>query len=698
MKDQEKIQNVFSVFEPSEEKIQEVLNMTKLSDLTQSLGLTKTQIGLYIKENLVHPTKDALKHYEAGVLTKLEVKQLEAVQCLRVHEFGLEEIKYLTICRNAWKDYLQHKSEKKLTLYSNMDDVLSAIAVLQANAPEGKELEKLQREIRRFDHLPKDPNYKPSFWEKNLPIIVLTAILGILLITLFAKLNSLASRILAILIFFAIGAMIALGAGLVYLVKQKPPKAYSIKGMAKIEKVNIVTEFDTTFALGKTVVPGAGFREQGNGGIWQFVFMFWNEIRPDHYFPVVRFSHNGKERIATFRFGGFKHTWESGASIPVYWSKADDGIVYPENTSFMVKKSVCALCIAFLLGGIFCYTIGPVTKAANTMFYVGDIQEILFGMEEDTYEGTELITDSEILLDFSYFTGSKKLALNCKKGDCIYLETIDYDESPETHFMTELNPGYGFMIADQINYDQVPLSKFVYSIDIDGTYYVNVEAYKATGRVHAVVSQGKDIAQKAGTALNALAETPSMAIKSTVTEKKEEPIEMTAALFCDNGRYYQKTEVKTGDNIQIQEILFDGTTGWSRTQTSDAEQAMWTQTTGIPAEPDLRGFLKTNGAKLIDQSECFEDISCLDGSFICYMTDEYLKALSDETEFLEYKLSHVYILFDEITQKATFFKLISDYNEAQGDKTVSVSKTTSVEVMENADPAAEIQKHLAELP
>lgn len=697
MKDQVKIQNVFSVFEPSEEMIQEVLNMTKISDLTKSLGLTRTQIGLYIKEDLVHPMKDALKHYESGVLTEAEVRQLEAVQCLRVHEFGLEEIKYLTICRNAWKDYLQHKSEKKLTLYSNMDDVLSAIAVLQANTPEGKELEKLQREIRRFDHLPKDPNYKPSFWEKNLPIIALTAILGILLITLFAKLNSLASRILAILVFFAIGAMIALGAGLVYLVKQKRPKEYSIKGMAKIEKVDIVTEFDTTFALGKTVVPGAGFREQGNGGIWQFVFMFWNEIRPDHYFPIVRFSHNGKERIATFRFGGFKHTWESGSTIPVYWSEADDGIVYPENTSFMVKKSVCALCIAFLLGGIFCYTIGPVMKAANTMFYVGDIQEILFGMEEDTYEGNELITDSEILLDFTHFTGSKKLALNCKKGDCIYLETIDYDESPEFHFMTELNPGHGFMIADQINYDQVPLSKFVYSIDLDGTYYVNVEAYKATGRVHAMVSQGKNIAQKAGTALNALAETPSMALKATVTEKKEEQIETTAALFCDNGRYYQKNEVKTGDNIQIQEILFDGTTGWCRTQTSDAEQAMWTQTTGIPAEPDLRGFLKTNGAKLIDQSECFEDISCLDGSFICYMTKEYLKALSEESDSLEYKLGHMYILFDELTQKATFFKLTFDYNETQGDKTVSVTKTSSVEEMNNTDPAAEIQKHIAEL-
>lgn len=697
MKDQEKIQNVFSVFEPSEEMIQEVLTMTKISELTQSLGLTKTQIGLYIKEDLVHPMKDALKHLESGVLTEAEVRQLEAVQCLRVHEFGLEEIKYLTICKNAWKDYLQHKSEKKLMLYSYMDDVLSAIAVLQANAPEGKELEKLQRELRRFDHIPKDPNYKPSFQEKNLPIIALSAVLGILLITLFAKLNSLASRILAILVFFAIGALIALGAGIVYLVKQKPPKAYSIKGMAKIEKVDIVTEFDTTIALGKTVVPGAGFREQGNGGIWQFVFMFWHEIRPDHYFPIVRFSHNGTERIATFRFGGFKHTWESGTTIPVYWSEADDGIVYPENTSFVVKKSICALCIAFLLGGIFCYAIGPVMNAASSIFAVHDIHEILFGMEEDTYEGTELITDSEILLDFSHFTGSKKLALNCKKGDCIYLETTDYDESPEIHFMTELNPGHGFMIADQINYDQVPLSKFVYSIDIDGTYYVNVDAYKATGRVHAMVSQGKDIAQKAGTALNALAETQCMAYKTTVIEKKEEPIETTIELSCDNGRYYQKTEVKTGDQIQIQEILFDGTMGWSRTQTPGSELTMWTQTTDIPAEPDLLSFLQTNGEKLIDQSECFEDISCLDGSFICYMTNDYLKALSEETESLEYKLGHVYILFDEITQKATFFRLTFEYNETQGDKTVSVSKTSSVDVMENTDSAAEIQKHIAEL-
>lgn len=697
MRDRDEIQNVFSAFELPQNSIQEVLHMKKIDEITKTTGLSRNQIGLYIRENLIHPAQSARKHFEIGILTESELQQLRAVQALRIHDFGLEEIKYLTVCGEASSEYLETKSEKKLVLYRNMEDVLSAVAALQANAPEGKELEKLRKEIRHYDYLPKDPNAKPSFLQKHFSAIALSVILAILLLTLFARLYRPASKILAVLAFVGVGAMIALGSGIVYLVKRKPPKAYSCKGTAVIEKVDRVTEFDTSFAIGKSIVPGSGFREQGQGGVWQFVFMFWNEIRPDHYFPIVRFSHNGQERIATFRFGAFRHSLKAGDTIPVYWSEADDGIVYPENTSFMVQKSICALCIAFLLGGIFCMEIGPVSRAANHEFTVYNMREILFGMEGDTFEGTEEISDSEILLEFTHFTGSRNMTIACQKGDVIYLETDSAAEGLDIRFRAEMKTELGILRPDQHLGDALSSSRAVYAIAKDGVYKLNVSAYQAAGRIHAIVYHGADMANMAGNALNALADSQSLVLKSTFLEEKEKPAETTTTLYYDHGRYYQRTEEKSGDSILIREALFDGNTGWVRTQTPDAAQPTdWTQSTDVSSEPELIAFLRAEAAKLTGESEIYKGISYLEGSFLCSMTDEYLERLSADAGSVTYTLGSLLTKIDESSGKATFFRQVLIFTEEQNEKSVSGDTTFSVEVLQDIDPSAEIEKYLGE--
>ncbi len=671
--------------------------MKKVSEITQFLGLTQSQIGLYIRENLIHPVQDAKKHFDAGVLTESEVQQLQAVQCLRIHEFGLEEIKYLSICAEVFHDYLQQKSEEKKVLYSNMEDVLSAVATLQNHAPEGKEREKLCKEIKRYRYLPQSANQRPTFLQEYASKIALSVIVLILLAYLFSQLYRPAAKVMAVLALFAIGALIAFVCSIVYLMKRKPPKEYSFKSIAVIEKIDRVTEFDASFAMGKSIVPGSGFREQGQGGVWQFVFMLWNEIRPDHYYPILKFSYDGKERIATFRFGGYKHSWNAGDTIPVFLSEADNGIVYPEVTSFMVKKSILALCIAALLGSIFCMEISPVFRAANHEFVIHNPREILFGLEDDIYEGTELVSDSEILLDFTHFTGSKKMALACRAGDCIYLETENKADGLDIPFRAEIKPELGIIRPDQHLGDLLKESKAVYSIAKEGIYYLNVTAYRASGRIRAVVYQGEDMAEIAGNALNALANSQTLALQATSRVVKEASIETTSTLFYDNGRYYQRTENNTDGAIRIQESLFDGNTGWSRIRNSDKQALKWAQSSEVSPEPELLNELRLNASKLIYESEIYESISYLEGSFICFMANEYLETLGKDSKITTFTLGNLYIEIDESTQKATFFRLLYNYVEEQDNKLVSGEIEFSIKVLENAESASEIEKQLGYL-
>lgn len=724
MRDRELFQNTFTALKPSQSMLEEVLQMRKIEEVTQAFGLLQIQIGLYIREELIHPAQDAKKHWEAGVLTEGEVQQLRAVQCLRTHEFGVEEIRYLSVCAEASGDYLRQRSEEKKVQYQNQEDVLAAVAVLQTHAPEGKELEKQRRRAGRYGPLPAYPQNPPSFFKKHGSFLALSAILLLLLVWLLAQMSTPAARIMVLLTLFAIGAMIALGGGVLYLVRRKPPREYAGREMAVIEKVDRESGFNASFAIGKSIVPGTGFREQGQGGIWQVAFMFWNEIRPDAYFPLVKLRHNGEERIATFPFGGFRHTWKAGDTIPVYVSEKDNGLVYPENTAFMVKKSAAALCLAFLLGGVFCREIGPVYRAANYPFIVDDLREILCGVEEATYEGTEEISDSEALLVFSHFTGTKTIDLVCKKGDCLYVQTTNIAEREKLNLWFELRRGAGKLRADQLTGDLLSEGISVYSIWEDGIYTLEMSAYQAAGQLHAVVSPGKEIAEQVGNALYAFADSQTLALEATYRLKKEDSAE-EKSLFCyDQGRYYQRTERKQGELVQVEETLFDGKSGWHRVQEQGKEQAAeWSLSPAVLPEPQLLRVLRWSAGKLTQESETLKQISYLEGNFLCWGTEEYLQsaqaeisrrleaelaaAPEEQKEALRKTLDAVCsgvctlgqtrVQMDEASGKVSTFRLSFDFTGEQGGKAASVGLVCYVEALDGAAPAAEIEAKLEEI-
>lgn len=495
MTDKKRLQDAFSSLEVSLDCIQEVLNMKSIQEVMTMTGLTETQMRVYIDENLIHPKAEASKHLKAGALIGSEVEQLQAIQSLRIHEFGLEEIKVLKICGSHSSELLQEKTEEKRKPYETMPDVLSAIEVLQRLAPEGKEREKLCKtlpgRLRVFAKTPADQQIKRNpFLEKYMPKLILLAILSLLLALFLINLESLPGRVMGVFVLICAASVISIGSGIWYLLRRKAPRQYSREGYGTIIKVTQDTRFDASFAMGHSVVPGSGFSEQGRGGLWQFVFMFWNEIRPDNWYPLIRYQDGDTERIGSVRFGGFKYTWKEGDTIAIRWTERDDGTVYPADGSFFIRKGAIALVLGILLMTLFVRFIGPVFQTANSPMapYVTTVGELLHGVP-DEFTGNETISDREIQLDYTCFTGVREYTIHAGKGDVLYVETLDdpYDfAAAKDRIQLSISRNHtGSVYPDSFN-EKTEAGTYlsVYRLGQDADYILTLQNYKGNGSIH----------------------------------------------------------------------------------------------------------------------------------------------------------------------------------------------------------------------
>ena len=75
--------------------------------------------------------------------------------------------------------------------------------------------------------------------------------------------------------------------------------------------------------------------------MWQIHFMLWNEVRPDCWYPVIRYrDETGKERSNTFDYGGFRHSWNVGETVEIAWNPGYPGYIYPLGGKWLKQKAV----------------------------------------------------------------------------------------------------------------------------------------------------------------------------------------------------------------------------------------------------------------------------------------------------------------------------------------------------------------------
>lgn len=178
-------------------------------------------------------------------------------------------------------------------------------------------------------------------------------ILGILIATmiLYNRYGSEGSEVVkgVYIMFLGLGAVLSIIMAVRYLLMPVHGKRMPYQGEGTV--VEIVEDHDFSGSYGRAGSSStAGTREPGIGGIWQFFFLFWYEIRMDCYFPQIEFiDQNGKLKTGTLHYGGWKHTWKKGEKIAIAWDEKGAEDLYPIQTRFAAKKFCAYFAPAMLL-------------------------------------------------------------------------------------------------------------------------------------------------------------------------------------------------------------------------------------------------------------------------------------------------------------------------------------------------------------
>lgn len=109
--------------------------------------------------------------------------------------------------------------------------------------------------------------------------------------------------------------------------------------MATVIAVRREAGFDIGFArAGNTA---SQFSEHGRGGIWQILFLAWNAVRPDHWYPVLQYRDEaGTLCAATVPYGALKHTFKEGQQLAVADDPAVPGRALPLKAPWLRRKAL----------------------------------------------------------------------------------------------------------------------------------------------------------------------------------------------------------------------------------------------------------------------------------------------------------------------------------------------------------------------
>ena len=324
-------------------------------------------------------------------------------------------------------------------------------------------------------------------------IIILLLLILILTVTYLLQAQFLTIRLLIYKLAFLIIGTISLVMTLRYVLISQKAKKMPYKSTAKVLEVVKDTGFNSSYAIGRSVSPGSGFFEQGQGGSWQLFFMLWNEIRPDHWFPKLQVkTEDSRLQNTTFAYGGLKRDWTVGEELSVAWQNAESEIVYPISPKWLYKKA-----IVYSILGIFLLSLGVIhfsriieVCSSDEVPLLHTISEVLYGYPE-IYDGSEEKTADTIQLIFHKFDGEKEYMLPLSKGDQLDIIMEDFSSDKQnlyTNNVMQLTDVSGSLTtAGILRPADADVTKdyrqFTYTIPKDATYKITLKGRGSEGTI-----------------------------------------------------------------------------------------------------------------------------------------------------------------------------------------------------------------------
>lgn len=325
----------------------------KIKEVCQRTGLTEKAVRLYIKQGLVEPQVEAGIHANAYTFREADVARLQDVAALREAGFSLADIRRMQQDPDQIPALLEEKESLLAAELRQKQAVQAALQRMETGSRGelGRVADALRPVRRAADDAPPTGAAKQAIM-----LLVLVAVV-LLLGWYYFQAGGVNRQFVPLFL-----GMLALLAGSISLLMAfryatAPRRAARLPahGMAVVLEVVKDTSID-----GSAVRGGAGMtgvREPGVGGDWQFVWLLWNELRPDHWFPLLRYEADGQKKSATFPYGGLRGSWQAGDSLEIAWDPARKGEVYPLRAPWLRRKALAylALSAALLATGAPCW-------------------------------------------------------------------------------------------------------------------------------------------------------------------------------------------------------------------------------------------------------------------------------------------------------------------------------------------------------
>lgn len=308
--------------------------MAKMKEVCQRTGLTEKAVRLYMDQGLISPKVENGVHRNAYYFSEEDIVILQDIAVLRGAGFGIADIKHM----QEYPEELPKLLEEKQVLLA--EEIYQKQALQEAlhrlSVPEygsSKQLVHALRPAVNQKKLPRPVAEKP-YW-KIMVIIIIFCILGGAIYVRYTG--------------FGLGLAVALISSVLAIISgvmayrygscEKRAKHMPMHGKGIIVSVIEDHGFDIAFARagGQT----AASKEPGAGGVWQFFFLIWNEIRPDCWYPVVQYyAKEGTQLSGTFPYGGMKHSWKEKDEVEIAWDSSRPEYLLPKNAPWLRQKAV----------------------------------------------------------------------------------------------------------------------------------------------------------------------------------------------------------------------------------------------------------------------------------------------------------------------------------------------------------------------
>lgn len=325
----------------------------KIGEVARETGLSEKAIWLYVEQGLVKPEVTQSLHRNSYDFTRENVRELERIAVFRKAGFSLFEISIIHEQPERLPELLESKCQSLEADIEVQGNVREAIERIQA--AEIGSVEEVSKSLRyAVSNAPAEKRHGSQRW--IILTISLALIAGFCLFIHyigfptrsghFVKPTPYVELTLAgsFLLFLSMPSlfMAARYATCTHRAGKLPHR-----GTGTVTHVMEEHGFDGRFARAGS--GSAGTREPGIGGTWQIHFMLWNEIRPDCWFPVIRYvDEAGRERSDTFTYGGFKGSWQEGDKIEIAWDPKARGYIYPLRGKWLGQKALL-YCLAGLV-------------------------------------------------------------------------------------------------------------------------------------------------------------------------------------------------------------------------------------------------------------------------------------------------------------------------------------------------------------